>query len=109
MNILLVWDSRLLLLNEIKDNSIYQPEGKTVPILLFAARSTIAQYWKQNTTPPLTTWHQKIWTYWYYRIVRITDGTLQHADEEEANNRFSAFWLPIMTYLSHLEDIPDVL
>lgn len=52
LNIRLELNPRILLLNEIKDNILYRPEGKMLLILLSAVRTMIVQYWKENKLPP---------------------------------------------------------
>lgn len=103
LNLHLKIDPRILLLNKVNDSMWNWPEGKTLSDLFLAARLTIAQFWKEDMTPLLTTWYKKIWI--YYETARINFGITVHADKEEVQNRFAAIWLLIMSFLAQCKEI----
>lgn len=49
-------------------------------------------------------WYGKIWM--YYKIARITDTITYFVNEEAANAKFEAIWLPIMSLLANQQVIP---
>lgn len=85
----------LILLNY----SFYNLEGQTLSVLLSAARSVVAQTWKNPTPIPITLWYSKTWT--FYRIAKITN----YHTEGRAQENFLAVWYPIMSFLASQKEI----